>query len=428
MKLKIKAMIEQIPYPIGRHIARVPFSYRLGKDYSEFTNLLSSNLVDEHYVVEKFARIFDHAKRELPFYKDFYMREGVFDLQVKTLQDIAKVPLVTKRLLRDNLDMFSGAMKLNTGGTSGAPFAFYVDKSAFAREWAHMHQIWSLKKYSYTDIKLTLRGKNLGGKGIVYNPVHNEFVINTYLDARHHLTELVDLVVSKEISFLHGYPSAIYNFLKEVEAAATSDQITQLKGEFKCCLLGSEFPVPYMIQYLQEHWGLEYISWYGHSEMCILAYDKCSNNNYIPYHSYGYAEVVGRQLIGTSYHNFDMPLIRYDTGDLVEPSFNDAGLLESFSVSEGRVGDFVEDRNGKQIPLTALVFGRHHEIFEKVDCIQVKQLTPGVVEFLLTTQGDISADDACKLLDMSAVDIDYSAKIIREPVLTASGKMPLKVV
>ena len=39
--------------------------------------------------------------------------------------------------------------------------------------------------------------------------------------------------------------------------------------------------MPYMIKYLDEVWGLNnYISWYGLSEMCVLAYDNLNNNKY----------------------------------------------------------------------------------------------------------------------------------------------------
>ena len=50
-------------------------------------------------------------------------------------------------------------MLLNTGGTTGAPFCFYIDKNAFAREWAHMHYIWELKGYNYKDLKSNIKRK-----------------------------------------------------------------------------------------------------------------------------------------------------------------------------------------------------------------------------------------------------------------------------
>lgn len=73
-----------------------------------------------------------------------------------------------------------------------------------------------------------------------------------------------------------------------------------------------------------------------------------------------------------------MPLIRYDTGDLVEATKRtEGGLVTEFAIKEGRSGDFIEDRNGKKIPLTGLIFGRHHKAFDSADYIQIGQSEPG---------------------------------------------------
>lgn len=427
MKVFMKSLVENIPYRIGKYLATVPFRYRLGRQYSNFSDLLLTDEVNEEYVLENFNRVLTYAKTTIPFYQKLYKESGVLELKIKTLTDIEKLPIVDKDMIRPYVEEFTGALKLNTGGTSGAPFAFYVDKDAFSREWAHMHKIWSFRDYSYRDIKLTFRGRNLGNKAIAYNPVHNEFIVNTYQPVSNYIDDLIVLIRKHSIKYLHGYPSAIYTFLKELDQAATANQKDDFKACVKCCMLGSEFPVPYMVKYIANQWGLEYISWYGHSEMCILAYDQLSSNEYTPFHSYGYVEVVGDKLIGTSYHNFDMPLIRYDTGDLVSAVKTDSGLLERFSIKEGRKGDFVVDRNGKSIPLTALVFGRHHTIFGYADCIQVRQVKDGEVEFLVTSTNPLNEQEALAMFDLSNVDIDFSLSIIKSPILTASGKMPLKV-
>ena len=90
----------------------------------------------------------------------------------------------------------------------------------------------------------------------------------------------------------------------------------------------------------------------------MLAYDNDCSNRYRPFATYGLAEVVDGHLIGTSFHNFDMPLIRYDTGDLVEATkVSEGGLVEELAIKEGRSGDFIEDKHGKKIPLTALISG-----------------------------------------------------------------------
>lgn len=430
MKLLMKQLVETTPYGLGRLLAAVPFRFRLGAQYEEFDKLLTQGRVDDAYIIEKISAIFDYAKCKFTFYQNLYRDAGVIDLEIRTLADIELIPVVTKSMIKAHYDEFDGPMKLKTSGTSGAPLDFYVDKNAFAREWAHMHKIWAMRGYNYRDAKLTLRGKDLGGKTVVYNPVHNEFIVNKCRPVSEFLYEIVELVTKHNIKFVHGFPSAIYIFFKELEVYANDTQKAMLKTYLRTCLFGSEFPAPYMVDYLSKEWGLNHISWYGHSEMCVLAYDEFSNNVYTPYHTYGYSEVYEGRLLGTSFHNFDMPLIRYDTGDLVTAKKNENGLLESFSIEEGRAGDFVVDRTGKTIPLTGLIFGifgRNNEIFGQIDCIQVRQKVRGCVELLVTSSKAIDERRLLSTCDLSNVNMDFSIKVIPEPILTVAGKMLLKV-
>ena len=348
---KIKKFAEILPYSIGSKLALVPYSIRLGKTYNQFKVLSQKEHQTMPFVIEQFSQIFEYAKNNFPFYQELYRKTGVLDLKIQSLEDIIKIPIITKEDIRNNIDQFKGSMLLNTGGTSGEPFRFYVDKYAFGREWAHMHTIWEKKGYQYTDLKITLRGRDLGEKTFQYNPVHNEFIINTYKNIAEVKDNIIQLFSKYEIKYIHGYPSAVYNFLQELDMVISLDEKNIITKNLISCFLGSEFPMPHITCFLESKWGLDYISWYGHSEMCILAYDETKQNDYKPFYTYGYTEVVNKKLIGTSYHNFDMPLIRYDTGDLVEPYYLENGLLDSFKITEGRNGDFILDVNHKRIPL-----------------------------------------------------------------------------
>lgn len=436
---QLKSLVEKIPYPVGSILAKVPFSWRLGRAYSETQALIDSGSVNRDYVIARFNAVFQYAKVNIPFYRELYESAGVLGLEIKTLSDIEKVPVVTKSMLRKRHSDFDGALGLNTGGTSGEPFAFYVDSNAFAREWAHMHAIWARRGYNYQHTKLTLRGKNLGEIPYQYNAVHNEFIVNTYLSLADFYQEILALVEKHSIQFLHGYPSTIYSFLKELEDCCTPIQRDAFRRQMKSCLLGSEFPQPYMVDYITREWGLEYISWYGHSEMCVLAFDPNSDNQYLPFHSYGYVEVQDEHLIGTSYHNYDMPLIRYDTGDLVEANYDNEGILAAFSIKHGRSGDYIVDNSSKNIPLTGLIFGRHHKAFTYLRSVQVRQSKPGHAELLVTLdsndkqEGTVN-DGVCydtelllEMFDLSNIDIDFNLSLLEKPILSKAGKMPLLV-
>lgn len=431
MRTRLKPIAERLPYPLGRIVAKIPYSCRLGIDYRRFRQLLEQSWSSgdtERYVVRQFSRIFEFAKTHHRFYRDFYASAGVMDLRIRNLDDIKHVPTINKTMIRDCLDEFQGAHKLNTGGTTGSPLTFYVDRNAFAREWAHMHHIWAKVGYSYNDLKLTFRGKNLGDHTILYNSVHNEFLVNIYLPPDAYIAELVDVVSKRNIRFVHGYPSAIYNFFAAASFLLSSKQKQNLRSHLEVCLLASEFPPPHVVNFLQSAWGLRCVSWYGQSEMTVLAYDLDCHNSYSCLHTYGYAEVTPeQQLVGTSFHNPDMPLIRYESGDLVSGNWLPNGLLDTFSIKEGRVGDYILDNNGIQIPLTALIFGRHHEIFEYADSVQVSQGPDNIVTVIVTSRTITDPVQALKLFDFSNVEAAFRVEIRRNAIRCKSGKLPLKV-
>ena len=183
---------------------------------------------------------------------------------------------------------------------------------------------------------------------------------------------------------------------------------------------------------------LEYLQYlgYGHSEMVILAYEQSRKYEYVPFQSYGYCEAVpysnGKyRLIGTSYDNFVSPFIRYDTNDLIKPVI-DNGILQSFTINHGRVGEFIVDKAGNKISLTALIFGRHHKLFNVARYIQLYQEKPGFATILITLPADCCYKSVQRLnweslFDASNVDIEFSFKTLNQPIRTVSGKVPLLV-
>ena len=173
------------------------------------------------------------------------------------------------------------------------------------------------------------------------------------------------------------------------------------------------------------------VSWYGHTERAVLAHEKDKQYIYSPFLSYGFAEAIKNQnddfsLVATSYYNYASPLIRYDTSDLIDPNIQD-GLLVDFKISSGRNGEYVLDRYSNKIYLTALIFGRHHSIFDYVQHVQVKQNEVGKVTFYISSNHNYSYEFLIDKMDLSNVDLDFSFEIIQSPIKTAAAKVPLLI-
>ncbi|MFL7020130.1 phenylacetate--CoA ligase family protein [Vibrio cyclitrophicus] len=413
----------------------VPYSIRLGGSYKEHDELIvkydkMTENEKELFHFQKLKQLLDFVYLNNEFYRSFYDSKGYHPSQFNKLSEFSLVPIVTKSDLKKfqlekRSQTNSSPLKVNTGGTSGEPLEFYLDKRAFAREWAYMHKIWSTLGYSYLDTKLTFRGKNNGGEPLRYNVVHNEYIVDAYVSFDV-VVKAID-VLKSEIKYLHGYPSSIYAFcmfLREHEIDGRELFGNKLKG----VLLGSEYPAPKYRELIEATLKVPTISWYGHSEMSILAYEQGEDFTYFPFQTYGYTEAVKcisgeSKLIGTSYYNYNSPFVRYDTGDRITDEEFESGILKSFKISSGRVGDIIFDKNGNPISLTALIFGRHHDAFNVIEFLQVFQSKDGFATLCITSINPVNID----MFDLKNIDMDFEIKIMETPFKTAAGKVPLLI-
>jgi len=428
----LKNFADKIPYPLGRIMGYAPMGIRLGSHYQNFSKLIDvSDSLIRRIQIEKIKNLIDFAGNQTLFYRNFFNEHGILSNSINSFKEYEKLPIVQKSDLQkfalDDRGVRRLALKRsNTGGTTGQPLDFYLEKTAYAREWAHMHAIWAMLGYRYTDEKITIRGKNIGSKFYKYNFNQNEFLINAYAPLEENLNACRELIIKRNIQWIHGYPSSVYSFLRELEsldAALFEILIKKVRGVF----LGSEYPGPQYRNYIEQHCGLKSISWYGHSEMAVLAPEREPGSGiYYPFHSYGYAEAVPEgdtyRLVATSTHNLASPFIRYDTGDLIEPTFKD-GLLECFRIKEGRNSDSVIDKNGRPISLTGLIFGRHHRAFDHSEHVQVRQPAPGKIEILVTSKE--IRENWAELFDFSNAFFDVNFTQIDSPVRTPLGKVQL---
>lgn len=442
MLVKLKGVIEHMPEPVGSFVARVPYGLRLGPQYGRSRrDIVRYSTMDpmarESFILQRVRRIVEHAVATNEFYRSFYADHGFDPEQLREFADIKRIPILRKEDLRSwDLDRRSatkrGRFKINTGGTSGQPLELYSTRDVFANEWAHMHHIWARLGYRQTDLKLTLRGKNLGSRALRYNPVHNELVVSAYQPLETVTKELSSLLRHRTVRYIHGYPSTVYEFASHCLSAAP-ELLAQLRRTVAGVLLGSEYPAPRYYEVIQKAFEAPVISWYGHSEMAVLAYEVNRSLEYVPLQTYGYAEAISKEdgtcrLVATSYYNEASHFIRFDTGDDIVP-VRGTQVLESFRMASGRTGEFIVDGNGRRLSLTALIFGRHHEAFGLAKFIQVRQEAPGKATILVVPQSHTEQlpADWHRHFDFKDVAVEFAVEVIDKPIRTAAGKTPLLV-
>lgn len=403
--------------------------------YSHFNNLSTGN--KKRWILARVRKIVAFAERSNLFYQDYYKSLGYNSKDLNSYDDLKDIPIVTKSMIKEQHSKWMKPVKgyntSNTGGTSGHPLKFLVSSVQGIRERYYMSKIWEQIGISPRDYRAVFRGINLEGKPWMYKPEYDAFFINAYSSFEHVYRDYIKLFNKYNFSVLHGYPSSIYLFASLCLQDRYSALRTAINKNLKGILLGSEYPAPTYRSVIEKAFPFPSISWYGHSEMVILAREKEEPFLYFPFHSYGFTEAIKTasgetHLVGTCYDNYATPFIKYDTEDSITPVETKEGLLQSFQIDNGRVGEYVLNRRGEKVSLTALIFGRHHKAFEIADFVQISQKEAGCATIHLTTNQQFPEDQKMlDLFDFSDTNMSFSVCIREKPIVTTSGKVPLLI-
>ena len=85
------------------------------------------------------------------------------------------------------------------------------------------------------------------------------------------------------------------------------------------------------------------------------------------------------------------------------------------------------DFKHKKIPLTGLIFGRHHSLFNYCNYIQIFQKNIGYATILYVLKKPISGFDPSSHFDESNIDMEFDYQEINKPVKSKNGKNLLLV-
>ena len=440
----LKKNAYRTPRFLGNAVAHVPYSLRLGFG-SDYRNARATRcwleeeatLEEERsYIFENVSRIVRHASANVPFYAQFYAENGFNPNSLRSFEDLTKIPIVTKSLLQTTeLEHRSfrrqGRTPTYTGGSTGEPFKFYSDSRQIGVEWAHIHHIWESLGYRQSDLLLSV-ALDETRPPIYYDALRHSLVLNIHYSFDTLIQTFMKIPRrARRIRFFRGYPSSFAEFLsycEEKAPLALSELLETLKGSF----LASEFPTPSFRKTIEQATCRPTISWYGHSERAILAWEKTRSWLYEPMHSYGYCEAVRLPdgfvtLVGTSYWNFASPFIRYQVDDGILPIDENDGILRSFEIQDGRRTDFIIDKNGARFSITHLNLSCQESTWALARCVQVEQKKPGTAIFWVTPRRTVTVEELKSAFNFDRLNLECEFRIVEKPFVSARGKVLLKV-
>ena len=424
---------------IGRLYRTVPTRLRHGSAYGAYLarigrfEALAGNADEQRSLVLDLLNATIEQAAGAPAYKDYP--------PLRAPADLSDLPVIDKDVINRDRDRFvnpaHAGLKLeaNTGGSSGNPMVFYIQKHLTrAKEKAHFDWYWGKFGYRETKRVLTIRGASLKDNALYQrDPIKNSFNLSCYELDDGNVAAVLDELAGFRPTVIHAYPSALKVFTDLCLAAEpTRARLADLRID--ALFLGSEFLPDGYRRLFEETYAAPAVNWYGHSECVVHAGQLPDDHRYHLFPFYGYCELLddeGRpvttpgqsgRIVTTSFDNHVMPLIRYDTGDRAVydgETVVDGYRCLSLSAIDGRNQDFIVLADGNLVSLTAFIFGQHLAAFAKVRELQLQQDKAGeVVVRVVRRAGFSPADEAqlCRELTASvngriAVSVDYVERI-----------------
>ncbi|HYI11913.1 MAG TPA: glycosyltransferase [Thermoanaerobaculia bacterium] len=275
-----------------------------------------------------------HAYLHVPYYADQMQAAGLTPEDIHTLDDLQKLPMLTKASLRENLyfDLFADnhrkkeMLKIATSGSTGEPLVLYADRRQLEMRWASTFRSAEWTGWRFGDRQARLWHQTLG---MSKTQVVREFLdawfmrrlfIPAYEMSDDNIRELIEKLRRFKPVLIDGY-AEIFNFL------AHYARKNGIKGlEPKAIMTSAQIMPPQVREVIEREFKTSVFDKYGSREFSGIAYE-CDHHqgHHIMAESY-IVEILkdGRpakpgelgEIVITDLNNFAVPLIRYRIGDL----------------------------------------------------------------------------------------------------------------
>jgi phenylacetate-CoA ligase len=351
------------------------------------------------YQMKQIRRIAKNAYDNVPFYHQKFKKLGITASDIKTVEDLNKVPILRRKEIVDNIrEMISERWNpvslrvLSTSGSTGRPMSTYLNRSED-----------EFRKAKHLRANIAVGQRPMDRWVVVTAPHHFAEVpkfqrllgiyaaipLSVFAGPSEQLIELQRL----RPQVLDGYSSSLFLLAKEL----TKHKSHTIKP--KLLIGGAELIDPASRRFIEKSFEAQFYDQYATVEFERLAW-QCKEK--MGYHIDSDSVVMqfvdendeevhsgeSGQIVCTSLFNTAMPLIRYATGDIgraSEDTYCDCGrTFPLMQVIEGRKDSMLVLSGGRTI--TALALGWAMEFFtfySHIEEYRVTQKRIDLLEFLI---------------------------------------------
>lgn len=351
----------------------------------------------------KLRKLVQHAHRHVPYYRERMKGIGMTPDDIRSLEDLRHLPLLTKDDVRRHLyfDIMSDnhnkseVLKITTSGSTAEPFVCYVDRAQLEFRWAATLRAQEWTGYRFGDRCIRLWHQTLGmSRSQVAREHADAFLsrrrfIPAYEMSDATLREFVRLIEEWQPVLLDGYAES-FNFL-----ATYLREHSRLRIQPRGIMSSAQTLPDTSRRIIEETFGCRVFDKYGSREFSGIAYECEAHEGH---HVVGEGYIVeilkdGRpaepgevgEVVITDLNNYCLPFIRYRIGDLAE-AMDPLRLcacgrgLPRIGRIEGRVQSIILGADGRYVPgafFSHLFKDYDHAIRQ----FQILQTEPGAITF-----------------------------------------------
>jgi len=392
---------------------------------------------------KKLRELVFSAYHDVPHYRKLFEKLNLKPEDIQTIEDLQKLPVLTKEIIKKNQKDFipndsnnQKYINASTGGSTGHPLQYRISIEDDLLDVVLFYVNCEQAGYRIGDKMAVFAGSQLvpSTKSHLIKKIKG-WVINTkYFSSfdmsDKYLDNVVDSLNRFKPAFLRGYASSLFLLAKHI-----SDENLQLKFEVKGVFTSSEVLFDYQRALIEEVFSCKVFNQYSLNDGSASIFE-CGKHTGLHIDMFrSIAEVVdeeGRQLntgtghiLATSLHNYAMPFIRYDTGDMgiLSDKKCDCGrempLLEKIV---GRTTDYLKFSNGAIVGSPVLT-----TVFREFDVVQyqVVQKDSNTILLNIIKGPSYSKDDEVKIRDIfyahvGSININFN--YVHKIEMTRTGK------
>ena len=400
-----------------------PFIKKYVKEIEQMYSMSPSELQkrNEHKFIDIFRKAYDKSS----FYNQLYTNVGIKKEDIKSTDDIKKLPIITKEDVKQHAEEMVVCprwklLKNHTSGTTGTPLMVYEDWPSIWREQAYFYCYRKRCGYKYGQPIVSLRG-NLG-KADTFLKVH---ISNTLYLSSYNINEKNAELYHQKIQAhnpvaIEGYPSSLFRL-----ASLFQDKGIELN--IPVTFTSSETLLDNQRFLIEKQFHTQIYDHYGTTERTIRLSEALDHSCYYEDPGYSINEFQEDGEVTTSLINQSFPLIRYRGNDIIETIKVDGNNKEHLAIKKihGRNEDYLICKDGTYIKRLGFIFKKT----DHVNAAQLIQNEKGKVRIKIVPDPDFNKSDSQSIKESlwervgkGNLIIDIELVSLNELEYTSSGK------